>query len=379
MSDNESPNLPSTCRGLVCRAVGQPLNLEFIPTPDAVPGSVVIKVLAATVDHTILEVLKGHNPSLTFPTPFIPGSRCVGRIVATGPDTTSLQVGQLVMTQPFIRGRDDTDVQILWGLSEGASPMSKKLMEDSWRHGVYKEYVRAPLENCYALNEKVLLGSSAEGGLGYSVADLTHISMQLVAYGGLRGIDLKAGETVIVAPATGGYSGAAVEVASAMGARVIAVGRNMTTLKKVAEYNPRVFPVQLNGNVEEDTATLQQFGKIDAYIDISPATASKSTHVRSCLMALKPYGRASLMGVIDSDIAIPYVVAMSKNLTIRGQFMYEREDVIGIIKLAETGVLKLGKSAGQEVVAQFPLEEWQRAFETATNNPEAGKIVLLTP
>src|SRR5450759_585390 len=99
-------------------------------------------------------------------------------------------------------------------------------MEDSWRHGLYKEYVRAPLETCYALNEKVLLGRPAEGGLGYSVADLTYISKQLVAYGGLRGIDLKARDTVIVAPATGGYSGSAVEVASAMGARVIAVGRN---------------------------------------------------------------------------------------------------------------------------------------------------------
>jgi threonine dehydrogenase-like Zn-dependent dehydrogenase len=55
--------------------------------------------------------------------------------------------------------------------------------------------------------------------------------------------------------------------------------------------------------------------------------------------------------------------------------MYEREDVRGIIKLVEAGVLKLGKSAGQEVVGQFPLEEWQKAFEAAANNPETGKIV----
>jgi threonine dehydrogenase-like Zn-dependent dehydrogenase len=96
-------------------------------------------------------------------------------------------------------------------------------------------------------------------------------------------------------------------------------------------------------------------------------------------MALKPYGRASLMGALHSDIAIPYAVAMLRNLTIRGQLMYEREDARGIIKLAETGALKLGKSAGQEIVGQFPLEEWQKAFETAENNPEAGKVVLLTP
>jgi threonine dehydrogenase-like Zn-dependent dehydrogenase len=96
-------------------------------------------------------------------------------------------------------------------------------------------------------------------------------------------------------------------------------------------------------------------------------------------MALKPYGRASLIGSTDSDIPIPYVVAMFKNLTIRGQLMYEREDVRGIIKLIEAGVLKLGKSAGQEVIGKFPLEEWEKAMDIARQNPEVGKIGLFTP
>lgn len=51
------------------------------------------------------------------------------------------------------------------------------------------------------------------GGLGYPVADLSILPKYLVAYGGFRDIDLKPGETVIVAPAMGAYSGAAVEVA----------------------------------------------------------------------------------------------------------------------------------------------------------------------
>ena len=66
------------------------------------------------------------------------------------------------------------------------------------------------------MNEKVFLGSSAEGGLSYSAADLTCLLRHVVAYGGLRGIDLKTGKTVIVAPVMGAYSSAVVEVASAM-------------------------------------------------------------------------------------------------------------------------------------------------------------------
>ena len=97
-------------------------------------------------------------------------------------------------------------------------------------------------------------------------------------------------------------------------------------------------------------------------------------------MALRPYGPGfSLMGVIQNDIAIPYMMAMLNNLTIRGQYMYEREDARGIIKLAEAGVLELGKSAGHNLVGQFPLEEFEKAFETASKNPEAGKVVLFKP
>jgi len=261
----------------------------------------------------------------------------------------------------------------------GPDPRAKKLMEDSWRNGMWAEYVRAPLENCHALNEKVLLGSPAEGGLGCSVADLCCFSRHIVAYGGLRSIDLKPGETIIVAPATGGYSGAAVDVASAMGARVIAVGRDLGKLQRIAATNTRVSIVQLKGNFEGDLAALRQFGSIDAYIDISPGVANESTHVRSCIMAVRPYGRVSLMGIIQKDIAIPYMMAVLNNLTIRGQYMYERRDVQGLLKLVEAGVLKFGQSAGHEIVGQFQLEEWDNAIEAAKQNQGAGKLAIFTP
>ena len=162
-----------------------------------------------------------------------------------------------------------------------------------------------------------------------------------------------------------------------MGARVIALSRNLESLQRTAKHHPRVNIVQTKGDVEADTQALLEFGKIDAYLDISPAI--ETTHVRSCLTALKPYGRASLMGVIQSDTPISYMMCMYKSLTIRGGFMYEREDVRSIIKLAETGLLKLGTSAGVETVGQYPLEKWEEAIETAAKNSGAGKEVLFVP
>ena len=380
MSTYQAQGLPATCKGLVCVGQGKPLVVQQIPTPDARPGSVVVRVLAAQFDEHIAKILTTGTPGLAFPpTPFIPGPRAIGRVAAIGPDTTTLKTNQLVFLEPSIRGRDNPNVQILWGLNAGQSAAEEKLFTDSWRNGTCAEYVRAPLENCHPLNEEILMGSPSNGGFGYSPIDLCHIGKLALAYSGLQNAGVKAGDTVIVAPSTGFYTGGAVEVASAIGARVIALGRNAETLKQLADAYPRVQTHQLKGNVEEDTAALQKFGPIDAYLDISPGKAVESTHIRSCLMALKPHGKAVLMGVIGKDIAIPYIVAMFRNLTIRGQYMYDREDVQGMIKLVERGLLKVGASAGQKIVGQFALEESAKAIEVAKKHPGMGTLMAFTP
>lgn len=58
--------------------------------------------------------------------------------------------------------------------------------------------------------------------------------------------------------------------------------------------------------------------------------------------------------------------------------MYKCEDARGIIKMAETGLWKLGESVGVQVVGEFRLEYWDTAIETAAANPEWGKQVVLT-
>lgn len=366
-------------RGLVCPGIGQPFEVQSVNSPEPILGSVVIKVMATAISSTSKDIFSGKLSYLRFPTPLIPGSTGVGRVIAAGPDAASLQAGQLVLVEAFVRSRDDPNVQMLFGLAGNFGEKSMKLMEEVWRDAMWAEYARVPLENCYALDEKALLGSPTDGGLGYTAADIPYLTRQLVSYGGYRSIGIQAGETVIVAPATGTFGGAAVEVASAMGAQVIAAGRNLETLQRIAKSVPRVKTVQLSGDVEKDAEALQQFGQPDAFIDFCPGAVTNPTHIKSCLMALKSYGRVALMGGITGDISIPYFLVLSKNITIRGQFMYEREDVRNIIKLVETGLLKLGKGAGIETIGQFPLEDWENGLETAATNPEWGKQVVFTP
>lgn len=377
-----SHEIPAVMKALVIESMGSGVALKTVPTPQVQSGSVICEVLARYINAGSVPRLKpGPGPFFfTHPTPMIPGGYGVGRVVATSADTTKLTTGQLVLLEPFIRGRDDRDVQILWGAFDGPSPASKKLAADAWRNGSFADYIRSPLENTWALDEARLCGDPSNGGLGYTIPELSILPAFCVTYGGIRGIDLKAGETVIVSPATGHFSMSAVAIATAIGANVVAVSRNADRLMKLQELFPSIKTVVPTGDVDKDTETLVAAagGFADVFLEISPPAAVGSTIIDSCLGAVKQYGRISLMGGRqDSKIPISYAAMVFKNLTIRGQYMYEPEDVKGLIKLVEAGRLPMGKNGGLPTVAEIPLENYEEAFEAAEKDTGVHGFVAI--
>ena len=169
----------------------------------------------------------------------VPGGNSVARVAAVGPDATTLKPGQLMYAHDFLARRGNPDELCMLGFTSGFSPGTNSMFENEWREATLAEYSRVPLENCIPLDETRLLGSPQQRGLDYSNDDLGYLQIPLVAYGGLIDIDLKPGETLVIAPATGQFGGAAVQVASAMGAgTVIAIGRNEKAQKRVQSLDP---------------------------------------------------------------------------------------------------------------------------------------------
>ncbi|KAF4465348.1 alcohol dehydrogenase [Fusarium albosuccineum] len=354
------------------------------PFPSPTHGSVTVRVIATIANPNFVHMIRGAAGSHQFtqPRPLVPGANCVARIVATGPDAVSLKVGQLVLVDGFVRARDDPDIQILWGMHDGQTPESKKLHRDVWRDGSYAEYLRTPLENTYVLDEETLCGPVSKGGLGYAPEDLLHLIPHGVSYGGFRSINLQPGETVVVSPATGVFSGATVSTALAMGANVIGVSRNAEGLEKLKAKFPSVRTVQATGEVEADTAAIKAATKqpVDAFLDLSPPAATGNSIVTACMLSVKSYGRIVLMGGRnDASIPFPWPLLLFRNLTIKGGFMYEREDIRKLIRLAETGHLKLGKENGFEIASSFSLEDWDKCADAAIEQTASGRIVALAP
>lgn len=357
----------------------EPLAIETVPIPTASEGSAVIEVLVASVISYTREIYNGTR-KYQYITPLTAGSSAVGRVKAVGPDATSLKPGQLVLFDITIRSRDDPSHVFLSALAQGFTDGSAKLMRH-WTDGAFAEFVKAPLENVFALDEERLMGE-----LGYSVAQLSLVFRMAVPWGGLVDINLRAGETVVIAPATGGFGGAAVHVALAMGARVIAMGRNTKTLGSLEDQVGKVYPsgrlitVPIMGDVEKERAALvKAAGKrgIDAFLDISPPAAINSSHFTAAILALKHSGRVSLMGGQQGGVTIPHFKVMHSNIQLRGKWMYEREDVPALIRLVEAGNLVLGSQAGFAEPKEYRLDEWKEAFDHAYDADDGVGAVLV--
>ena len=168
---------------------GGPEALEVVelPTPEAGPGQVRIRVRAAAVSPTDTHVRAGtraEQQAKTGPPPYVPGMDVAGVLDQIGEGAeTDLQSGDQVMAIVLPRGS----------------------------HGAYSEYVVLPAE------------SVARMPAGSSFAEASTLPMNgLTARLSLDQLALQPGQTVAVTGAAGCYGGYMVELAKADGLRVIA-------------------------------------------------------------------------------------------------------------------------------------------------------------
>lgn len=375
------PSLPEKIQALVLSDMDKGLEVISTATPQATPGSAVIEVLSANV-LAYSNALYAGQMGFTLFTPMTIGGGAIGRISTVGSDASVLKPGQLVLVEPTIRGRDDPyNSQILVGIHGGQNDGSKALMQEEWRNGVYSEYAKVPLENVYPLNEDILFKEH-----GDTATDLAYMFRQLVPMGGLYKMGVQTGDRVIIAPATGQFGGAGVEVARALGADVIAAARNEEVLKEMktkieaaGKTGGSLNIVKLSGDPMKDAQALQAFGPVDKYLDFAPTPAGKSTHFIACLMALRKGGTATFMGGVLDNLEIPYPLILYQELTIQGNFMYGRDAIKKLIGMVESGKLALGEKAGISLKGAFPLDQWKQAFDMAAKESSWGAQVAMAP
>lgn len=354
-------------KAAVLKKLGSPLSVETVPDPVLGTGEVIVDVVATSMLAYAGDVFSGQRQYL-LELPIVPGPGGVGRIRAVGPDATRLAVGDWVSIDPTIRSRDDSvspDI-ILQGLTAGSQAALR--LQRFYHDGAFAQQVRVPTENVSPIGAIDM----ADAGRWCALGTL------LIPYGGLLAGRLMAGETLVVNGATGAFGSAGVAVGVAMGAgRVVATGRNEAALADLERrFGERVRTVKMTGNEEDDRKQMQQAAgrPIDVVLDLLPPAASPSW-VRAAVLAVRPYGRAILMGGIRDDVALPYAWMMRECIEVRGQWMYSRDATRRMVGLVRSGLIRLEEFA----LTEFALDKVNEAVAHAAANAGPFKMTVVRP
>ena len=155
------------------------LDWKELPTPQPGPGQVLIAIKAASLNFPDLLIVQ-NKYQIKPPLPFVPGAEYAGVVEAVGEGVTQLQVGQAVACLSGTGG--------------------------------FATHTLAPAALCLPLPPGFPFEDAAAFIMTYATSHHALID---------RG-QLKAGETVLVLGAAGGVGTAAIQIAKAVGARVIA-------------------------------------------------------------------------------------------------------------------------------------------------------------
>ena len=168
-------------RAIVVDQFGPPeaLQAREAATPSPGPGEVLVETHAAPVNYVDMLVVGGTYQFLP-QLPFIPGKGPAGIVVALGPGVTNLRVGDRVLAMAEIGG--------------------------------YAEAVAVAADQCHRLPARMSFAEAASAAVVY---DTSWVALRTRTR-------LMPGETVLVLGASGGVGHAAVQLARAMGARVLA-------------------------------------------------------------------------------------------------------------------------------------------------------------
>lgn len=356
-------------------------HVKEIPVPEAGPGSVVVRVYSNILPPYTKLIHDGTLPVYNLFLPLVPGPGHIGRVQSTGPDAVLIKPGDLVYFDPWVTARDDRSSFIIQGHHGGEGLKGKKLMQGEWKNGAMQQLQKVPTENLVVLDENRLCKQ-----LGYSIPEIHEIALQAMVVGALCDAgQTKAGETVIVGPATGTFGAAAVELALVLGANVVALGRDQQKLEYIHKKlgSPyRLRYVVMSGDVDKDSAAILAAtpeGKgAEVFNDWTSGTLQTPPFFEAALKAVKVEGRVVLSGAPSGNVPLSYTYTMHNNISIIGKMMVTRAGIEQTINMIASGFLKIGRQGGATVKV-FSLDEHEEAIETAFKHGGWKHYIYINP
>jgi NADPH2:quinone reductase len=321
-------------RALLCRELGavELLRLETIDDPLPGSGDVVVDVHAAGLNFPDTLIIAGKY-QLQPEMPFVPGAEAAGTISAVGEDVSDWRVGDRVI------------------VSGAFGAFAEKVLKKS------NEIVALPDTMDFATGAGFL---AAYGTSYYALKQRAALSR---------------GETLLVLGAAGGVGLAAVDIGSALGARVIAAASSDEKLNIARQAGANDCINYKTENLKERVKELTEGRGADVVYDPVGGDLSEQA-----LRATGWGGRFLVIGFAAGDIArIPLNLCLLKNNSIVGVFYgawIAREPAANAENLAELFAMYEKGELSPLVTQVFRIEDYTEAFSTLTGRRAQGKIIF---
>jgi D-arabinose 1-dehydrogenase-like Zn-dependent alcohol dehydrogenase len=317
-------------RAVVYSGYGVAPELTQVADPACPADGVVIAVGATGVCRSDWHAWKGHDP---VPLPHIGGHELAGAVVQAGPEVTRWRAGDRV-TVPFVCGCGRCE----YCLAGDAQVCPRQTQPGFTGPGSFAELVaiHAAQENLVPLPETVDFVAAAGLGCRFATA-----FRAVTAHGRVR-----AGDWVAV-HGCGGVGLSAVMIASAFGARVIAVDVTAAALDRARELGAES---TVDAGQADPAAVIAEITSGGAHVSIdalgSPAIAANS------IRCLRRRGRHVQVGLLLGEAAappIPMDLVIARELEIYGSHGMAARDYPAMMTMVADGALRPGSAIGQVI------------------------------
>ncbi len=322
----------------------------------AVPADgVVLKVMATGVCRSDWHGWMGHDPDIRVP--HVPGHELAGIIVAKGPEVRHWQIGDRV-TVPFVCGCGDCQE-----CRSGNQQVCRSQFQPGFTHwGSFAQFVaihRADL-NLVRLPESLNFDVAASLGCRFTTS-----FRAVVDQGRVSG-----GEWVVVY-GCGGVGLSAVMIASAIGARVVAVDIADSSLALAKELGAEVV---INSSGLDEVAR----GVIDATSGGAHLSIDALGHTTTCVDAISSLRRrgrhvqAGLMLGDQSNPPIPMSRVIAYELEILGSHGMQAQRYDAVFRMIAAGTLQPQRL----IRRQITLEESVEALVNMNRFESSGLTII---
>jgi NADPH2:quinone reductase len=306
--------------------------IEELDDPVPAKGQILVDVAAAGINFPDVLAIAGKYQVKT-PTPFVPGNEAAGVVSQLGDGVTEFAVG------------DNVIINTMGGA------FAEKCVADA--------RTTAPLPD----------DLNFEQGAGFSVTYGTSVHALK------QSANLQPGETVLVLGAAGGVGITAVEIAKAMGARVIAAASSNEKLEFAASAGADETINYSNTPLKETVKEMTGGNGVDVVYD--PVGGELADQA---FRALAWHGRYLVIGFACGDIPkFAANIALLKEASIIGVWwgtwamknpQLQIQNMMEMVQLVKAGTLT------PRVTESYSLDDYAHAFEAITERRALGKVTL---